>query len=566
MREKAPFPIRLGDDRTARDFERGLRFASKGHYRDALRCFDKVLAMAPAHLGALNSRGDCLALLGQHEQALAAYDKLLGSRPFDIGARNNRASALKSAGRLDEAVAEYEAVLNADPNHAQALYNRGNAYLELGRPSDAIADLRRALSAQPNDPEIHTSLIFALNFDTEATTEGLQAERAKWAPHLRHSAGTNHPNEPSVGRKLRIGYVSSYFRHQAATYAFGGVIVHHDPAQFEIVCYSDTPEEDDLTADLRNSAGKWRRTIDLSDSQLAEAVRKDRIDILVDLAGHMRGNRLRTFALKPAPIQVTAWGEPTGTGLTAIDYLFADPVLVPASERPLLAEQVVDLPNFLGFWSPDALPQPGPLPAIERGYVTFGSFNRRAKIIDPVLRLWGAILRGVPNSRLVLKDRVLALEHARNAITGALAEQGISADRVTLLGPVSRKAHFAAYGDIDIALDPFPHGGGMTTLEALWMGVPVVTAPGGTISSRLAAATLTAAQLTDFIATDHRHYVELAVKKASDLSSLADLRSRLRDRLANTEFGNALRYARAVEKQYRAMWQTWCRSRDAATQ
>jgi protein O-GlcNAc transferase len=133
-------------------------------------------------------------------------------------------------------------------------------------------------------------------------------------------------------------------------------------------------------------------------------------------------------------------------------------------------------------------------------------------------------------------------------------------------GIVSRKAHFAAYGDIDIALDPFPHGGGMTTLEALWMGVPVVTAPGGTISSRLAAATLTAAQLTDFIATDHRHYVELAVKKASDLSSLADLRSRLRDRLANTEFGNTLRYARAVEKQYRAMWQTWCRSRDAATQ
>ena len=161
---------------------------------------------------------------------------------------------------------------------------------------------------------------------------------------------------------------------------------------------------------------------------------------------------------------------------------------------------------------------------------------------------------------------MLALEHARNAITGALAEQGISADRVTLLGPVSRKAHFSAYGDIDIALDPFPHGGGMTTLEALWMGVPVVTAPSGIISSRLAAATLTAAQLTDFIATDHRHYVELAVKKASDLSSLADLRSRLRDRLANTEFGNTLRYARAVEKQYRAMWQTWCRSRDAATQ
>jgi predicted O-linked N-acetylglucosamine transferase (SPINDLY family) len=565
MREKAPFSI-PGNDRTTKDFERGLRFASRGHYGEALKCFDRVLSMAPAHLDALNSRGDCLALLGHHERAIADFDKLLTSRPYDVGARNSRACALKSAGRLDEAVTEYDAVLIADPNHAQALHNRGNAYLELGQPNEAIRDLRRALSLQPNDSDIHTSLIFALNFDIEATTESLQAERAKWAPHVRHSTSTGHPNEPSGGRKLRIGYVSSHFRHQAASYAFGGVIVHHDRAQFEIVCYSDTPEEDDLTAHLRNSAGKWRRTIELSDRELAEVVRKDRIDILVDLVGHMKGHRLGTFALKPAPIQITAWGEPTGTGLTAIDYLFGDPALVPISERPLLAEQIADLPNFLGFWSPQALPEPGPPPAIERGYVTFGSFNRRAKIIDPVLHLWAEILRRVPNSRLVLKDRVLGLEHSRSAITAALAEQGISADRVTLLGPVSRAAHFAAYADIDIALDPFPHGGGMTTLEALWMGVPVVTAAGATISSRLAAATLTAAQLSDFIATDHRHYVELAVNKASDLASLADLRSKLRDRVANTEFGNPLHYARAVEKQYRAMWQTWCKSQNAGTQ
>jgi protein O-GlcNAc transferase len=561
MREKASFPIGLGHDRTAKDFSRGVRFASKGQYREALRCFDKVLSMAPAHLDALNSRADCLALLGHHEEAVAAYDKLLASRPHDIGARNSRASALKGAGRLDEAVAEYDAVLKADSNYTQALYNRGNAYIDLGRPSEAIRDLRHALSLQPNDPTIHTSLIFALNFDIAATTESLQAERSTWGPHLRHSAGATHGNEPNVGRRLRIGYVSSHFRHQAATYAFGGVIVNHDPEQFEIVCYSDTPEEDDLSAHIRNGADKWRRTVELSDSRLAELVRKDGIDILVDLVGHMKGNRLGVFALKPAPIQITAWGEPTGTGLKAIDYLFADPVLVPTSERPLLAEQVVDLPNFLGFWLPYALPEPGRLPAIERGYVTFGSFNRCAKMIDPVLRLWAAILRSVPNSRLVLKDRLLALEHSRNAITGVLAEEGISADRMTLVGHVDRSAHFAAYRDIDIALDPFPHGGGMTTLEALWMGVPVVTASGRTISSRLAAATLTAAGLTDFIATDHQHYAELAVKKASDLKSLADLRSALRDRMANTEFGDPLRYACAVERQYRSMWHKWCSTR-----
>src|SRR5262245_19124249 len=213
MREKRSLPIRFGHDRTAKDFERGVRCASKGHYREALRCFDRVLSMAPAHLDALNGRGDCLVLLGHHEQAIAAYDKLLASRPHDFDARNSKASALKSAGRLNEAVAEYDAVIKADPNHIETLYNRGNAYLDLGRPNEAIQDLRRALSLRPSDTEIHTSLIFALNFDTEATTASQQAERTKWASHLRHSARTSHANEPSGDRKLRIGYVSSHFRH-----------------------------------------------------------------------------------------------------------------------------------------------------------------------------------------------------------------------------------------------------------------------------------------------------------------------------------------------------------------
>jgi protein O-GlcNAc transferase len=552
--------FRSSEDRTAKHFSRGTMLASKGQYREALKYFDKVLSIAPRHLDAINNRGNCLALLSRYEQAIASFDQLLAVRPDDIRARSNRASALKSVGRLEEAMVDYDIVLGAAPNYIDALFNRGNAYIDIGRPKEAIRDLRRALELSPNNTDIHSSLIFALNFDTDATTETLQAERTKWAPHLRLSGIPKHSNEPSPDRKLRVGYVSSHFRHQAATYAFGGVIVHHDPEQFEIVCYSDTAEEDDLTPHLRNSAQKWHRTIHFSDDQLAELVRTDRIDILVDLVGHMKGNRLRVFARKPAPVQVTAWGEPTGTGLRAIDYLFADPVVIPKSERALLAEQVADLPNFIGYWSPDPLPDPGPVPAIERGYVTFGSFNRLAKITDPVLRRWSAILRAVPNSRLVLKDRPLAPKHQWSVITKVLAEEGIAADRVALLDHVGRTAHFAAYRDIDLALDPFPHGGGMTTLDALWMGVPVVTAPGRIISSRIAAATLTAAGLTDFIAADHKHYIELATNKANDLSSLAHLRSTLRLRLASTNFGDPVRYARAVEHQYRSIWHKWCDS------
>jgi protein O-GlcNAc transferase len=275
----------------------------------------------------------------------------------------------------------------------------------------------------------------------------------------------------------------------------------------------------------------------------------------------MSGHRLPLFARKPAPIQVTAWGEPTGTGLKTIDYLVSDPVLVPEQERALLAEKVLDLPNFLGFWTPDRLPEPGPLPALSRDYVTFGSFNRFAKMLDPVLRAWAQILRAVPRSRLLLKkDRQLDDAAQTVPILALLAEEGIAADRVTMLDQMSREDHFAAYRDMDIALDPFPHGGGMTTLDALWMGVPVVTWPGRIISSRLAAATLTALGLTDFIAADVEAYVALTAAKAKDLEALAALRANLRPNLAKSAIGDPAQYARAVEAAYRKMWRQWCAS------
>jgi protein O-GlcNAc transferase len=219
---------------------------------------------------------------------------------------------------------------------------------------------------------------------------------------------------------------------------------------------------------------------------------------------------------------------------------------------------VADLPNFLGYWSPEPLPEIQPLPALQRGHVTFGSFNRLAKIQPPVLRSWAAIMRALPDSRLILKGRLIDLASERAPILAALASEGIAAERVTIIDQGGREAHFAGYHDLDIALDPSPHGGGMTTLDALWMGVPVVTCPGRTISSRLAAASLHAGGLDDYIASDPAHYVDLAVAKAGDLPALAELRSTLRERIAGTAFGDPVRYARAVEGQYRSMWRRWC--------
>ena len=560
-----PFPARKNADRILALLAQGNALASKAQYLDAIKCYDKVLAAAPGNLDAINNRGNCLSLIGRFEQAIKNYNAILAVRPNDMRARCNRASALKQLGRCSEALSDYDCVLKADPNNTDALYHRGNMFTDLARPTEAIRDLRRALALNPNDPDTLTSLIFALNFDPEATNESLQAQRCAWGTGYDDLLrGVAHTNKPDAERRLRIGYVSSHFRHQAATYAFGGVIIHHDPEQFEVTCYSDTPDEDDLTRRLHAHAHKWHRTTHLSDDQLGALIRADRIDILVDLVGHMKGHRLLVFAHKPAPIQVTAWGEPTGTGLKAIDYILADPVVIPAGERALLRERVADLPNFLGYWSPDPIPSAQPLPALTRGYVTFGSFNRLSKVLPAVRRSWGAILRAVPEARLVLKDRLIDRASQQEPILATLAQEGVAPERVTILDQGNRAAHFAAYADLDIALDPFPHSGGMTTLDALWMGVPVVTCPGRTISSRLAAANLTAAGLDDYIASNFEDYVELAVAKAGDLRALAELRGTLRDRVASTEFGDPQRYARAVEKRYRAMWRQWCEKEKAA--
>lgn len=503
---------------------------------------------------------------GALAKAERLYKAVLATKPDHPNALQLLASIESQRGHNEDALRLFDKSLAIRPDHFDTLYNCAAAYLELNRFKEAAACYRRALASKA-DPACHSNLIFVMNFDADTSAEEQHAERARWcALHTQALAPVaGHANDRDPNRRLRIGYVSSHFRSQAATYGFGGAIVCHDKSRFEVVCYSDTRKEDEVTSQLRAHADIWRQTAGLSDDDLSGVIRADRIDILVDCVGHMRDNRLLAFARKPAPIQVTAWGEPAGTGLKTMDYLFADQVLVPESERPLLAERVFDLPNFLGYWQPDAVPEPATLPALARGYVTFGSFNRPNKIQEPVLRRWAAILRALPSARLVIKSAGPAADVSHPIrIRRVLESEGIGAERVTLLRRTTRAEHFAAYRDIDIALDPFPHGGGMTTLDALWMGVPVVTLCGGTIASRLAAASLTALDLTDFMAPDIESYVGLAVAKARDLKGLAETRATLRERMTRSAIGDPTLYARAVEAAYVEMWRTWCAGNDPA--
>jgi predicted O-linked N-acetylglucosamine transferase (SPINDLY family) len=540
---------------------------AQGQIEQAVAHYRRAAALRPDSTVAHYNLGSVLSKQHQYEEAETELSRAVALKPGFVQANYNLANLLRERGNLSEAEPCYRRVVAIEPAHIEAINNLGSVLMALGRIDEAIACFRRVIELAPDHATFHSNVIFALNFDPGATQADLQVERARW--NERHAkrlvtAIRPHDNNRYPHRRLRIGYVSSHFRSQAATYAFGGVILHHDRAQFEIFCYSDTKEADHITDLLRARADSWRNTADLSDEALAELIRADRIDILVDLVGHMGGQRLLVFARKPAPIQVTAWGEPTGTGLATMDYLLADPVLIPPATRHFLTEQVVDLPNFLGYWAPEPMPDPGSLPALARGHVTFGSFNRFNKIQRPVLESWARILRAVPSARLMLKgdrafkgDRILVDSGQQARLNAVLAENGVTSERIVLTGWRERSAHFAAYNEIDIALDPFPHGGGMTTLDALWMGVPVVTFTGCTISSRLAGASLSAVGLTDFIASDLEGYVALATAKARDLSALARLRACLRPRLKASAFGDPARYAATVEAAYRTMWQRW---------
>jgi predicted O-linked N-acetylglucosamine transferase (SPINDLY family) len=300
----------------------------------------------------------------------------------------------------------------------------------------------------------------------------------------------------------------------------------------------------------------------MADDELAAKIRIDKIDILIDLSGHTDGTRLAVFARKPAPIAVTAWGNPTGTGSPTTDYLFADPVVIPADARHLFAEQVYDLPCCSIIDSPPAALRIADPPCLTRGYTTFGVFNRISKISPQAVTVWSEILRAAPGSRLTIKNTALDDAGLRRHLIERFTAQGVPAGRIQCVGSTSRKDHLAAYGDIDICLDPFPQNGGISTWESLQMGVPVVAKLGNSFSSRVSGAILSALGLAEWIADGNAGYIDRAVKFASAPDFLRTTRHALPARIESSVAGNPVAYTRAVEDAYRAFWRRYCASLD----
>ncbi|MCC7370359.1 MAG: tetratricopeptide repeat protein [Chloroflexi bacterium] len=541
-------------------FNLGAAFQADRQPERAVEAYRAALALRPAYPAALYNLGNTLCLLEQYAPAADAYEAVLALEPDHVQAHNNLGVALQALGERDRALVCFERTLQLDPAYTQADTNRAHLWRDRGRLDEASAVYRRVLAADPTDAQAHSCLLLVLDHQESVSAEQALAERRAW--NLQHAraltlAAPPHPNDRTPARRLRVGYVSGDFYYHSASTAFLEIILNHDPSVVEAVCYATVAKSDAQTERIKSLVPRWRDITHLTDAEAAEQIRADEIDILVDLGGHSASGRLLIFAHKPAPVQVTAWGYVTGTGLDAMDYVLADPVVVPPDAERWYQEQVVHLPCFVTYGTVPHTPDIVPPPVLSRGTVTLGSFNRSIKITELTLDLWGRVLAAMPEARLLLKSPGLDDDDNRTRILAGLGRQGVAPARVEILGRTPQSEHLAAYGQIDIQLDPFPHGGGATTFEGLMQGVPCVTLLGDRISGRVSASLLGQVGLEDLVAGTPEQYVEIVQRLAADPARLARERETLRQRVLASPMGNGPVYTRAVERVYRDLWERW---------
>jgi protein O-GlcNAc transferase len=578
----------------------GLALAAQEDWPGAITAFQKAVSLRAEYASAHNGLGNSLRAVGQLNDSVAAYRKAVALKPESAGFWNNLGIGLQAIGQTPEAMEAFNRALGLKPDYVEALSNLGNVLWLVGRPYEGAQVCRRAIAIQARnapawnnlgnclrdcgqvpeathaysqavasaffDAGFHSNLIYSLHFQAGLDTGEVFRQHVEW--NDRHAAplGKNvpaHANDRSANRPLRIGYVSPDFVDHSVAYFLEPLFANHDRNNFEIYAYADVAKPDATTARLQQSVSHWRNITGVTDERLVQLVREDKIDILVDLAGHTGHNRLLAFARKPAPVSVTHIGYPYSTGMTAMDYRFtdahADP---PGMTEKYHSEKIVRLPDtFLCFAPPADAPEVTPLPAQTSGRITFCSFNSLAKISSATTDMWVKVLRAVPSGRLMIKSiGGLSEEGPRERLLAQFTAAGISPERIELRKRVPSPAgHLEVYNQIDIALDTFPYHGTKTTCDALWMGVPVVTLAGPTHPSRVGVSLLSSVGLGDLVAESPDAYATKAAKLCSDLAALTEIRAGLRDRMKNSPLCDGKKFAAAVETEYRRMWSDYCR-------
>ncbi len=527
-------------------------------YREAA-CLDPASASVQRHLGnALNHRRD-------FEAAVHAYQEALRLDPAYAEAYSDLANVWIAKGEIDSAISACQSALRIKNDYVDAYDNLGLALKEAGRIDEALSCHARALELAPKSVRSHSCRLFAMHHSLAFGAEALLKEHREWNQQHAQAAGhaiLHQKRDSNPSRKLRIGYVSpDLYKHVLGRHLLP-LIQHHDRQNFEIFCYATVLHEDEMEAEFRRLSDGWRSLAGVSDEEAVKLIQEDHIDILVDLALHTAGNRLLLFARKPAPVQMTYLGYCSTSGLDTIDYRISDWHLDPPEvDLANYSEKTLRLPSSYWRYEP-AGPTPEVIasPAAANGFITFGCLNNFAKISTPALILWMRILEENPKSRFILH----APEgDARKGLMGKFIKHGLDPQRLEFVGKQNWTLYMTTWSRIDIALDPFPFNGGITTLDALWMGVPVVTLSGQTPVGRGGRSILSNLGRPEWIAYSPEEYVTIASRLASEPSELARLRNGLRARMEISPLRDALGLARDLEGGYRQAWSAWCATRTA---
>jgi predicted O-linked N-acetylglucosamine transferase (SPINDLY family) len=538
----------------------GLALLSAGRPQEALAHFEKTLEMDPQHVAAWEMLGQSYRALKRHSEAIATFEKGLEISPADPSLHCAMASVLLSDHQPDKAVEHHKIAIARAPGFARAHLALAGALMDQGLQDKSIEAYRKAIALQPELAAVESKYLFALHFSPTWTAEQIRDEIMGWA--RRHAAplyplNPAFDNDRSPHRPLRVGFVSSDFRSHPVGRFLAHLVERMDPAEIQIICFSAVVTGDEMTARFQRCAHQWFSTFALSEQQLADKIRAERIDILVDLSLFAFPRRISVFARRPAPVQLTYLAYPGTSGLATMDYRISDRFIDPPGTESLYSEQTLRIASYWCYDASPASPQVQALPATTNGLVTFGCLNNFSKVTQPVLRTWLQILAQVPNSRLLLScNSDLRFEQIRAEFAAR-----IQPDRLEQIRTVPLPAYFKLYQRIDIALDPHPFTGGTTTCDALYMGVPVVTLGGRNGVSRSGVSVLSQVGLSDLIAQSPAQYIDKACELARDVERLALLRSTLRQRMNTSPLMDVDAFVRELQATFRSAWVKWCQSK-----
>lgn len=590
--------IRLKPDYALAYNNLGNVLHARGQLDLAAQCLNNALALNPDYVDARNNLGDVLEQQGKLDDAAACYQAVLARGATDLRALNNLGNVYRTQGKFNEAESLFLKALDLDPSTAETHSNLGFTYFNqgklaeaadcfrraialkpglaiahrnlgaalngLGQYDDALDAVRKALEFSPQDSDAYSTLLFISQFSQKVSQAELLVEHLRFAKRFEaplKPAWCKHDNIRDPAKRLKIGYVSADFRSHAVAAFIEPVLANHDRSQFEIFCYYNHAQRDKVTERINALVEHWVPCVGLNDDQLTERIRADGIDVVIDLSGHTAGNRMLALARKPAPVQITYLGYPSTSGLSAMDYRITDVYADPPGSEAWYREQLLRLPDSLCVYHPvTAMPKVTALPALENGYVTFGSFNNSNKIDTNTITLWAKILSALPSSRLLMLT--VPEGERRESIARQFEQAGVKRSRIDFHGKLPSQDFHAMLTHADIALDPLLITGGTTTCESLWMGVPVVVLSGQRFIHRVGFSFLSSAGLAQYAAATPEDYIKTALDAASNLPRLADLRRSLRDRLQASPLMDPVRFTRHFEHALRHAWQRWCEGSD----